>query len=91
VKSVYVVRAIPVRNIEGDIAWWVRADAFADGSRPTDVVFLRDGSMCGQAEGLERVSADRTLLYASEAEAVRDGIARLRQAEGNRELRRLMG
>jgi hypothetical protein len=80
-KSVYVVRAIPVRNVAGQIAGWVRADVFADGSQPTDAVILRDGTVWGQAEGLERVSADRTLLYATQADAVRDGIARLRQAD----------
>jgi hypothetical protein len=81
VKSIYLVRAIPVRDVAGEIAGWVRADVLADGSRPTDSVFLRDGSMCGQSEGIRRVSDDRTLLYRTQAEAVRDGIARLRQAD----------
>jgi hypothetical protein len=80
-KSVYVVRAIRVRDVEGTIAGCVRADIFAEGSRPTDAVILRDGSMCGQAEGLQRVSADRSLLYGTEAEAVRDGVERLRRAD----------
>jgi hypothetical protein len=81
VNSVYVVRAIPVRDIEGGIAGWVRADVIADGSRSSDIVILRDGTAVGQVEGLKRVSADRTLLYASEAEAVRDGIEGLREAD----------
>jgi hypothetical protein len=83
-KSVYVVRAIPVRNVAGEVAGWVHPDVFADGTRPTDGVILRDGSMCRQAEALERISADRSLLYMTEAEAVRDGIDRPRELDGEK-------
>jgi hypothetical protein len=80
-KSVYVVRAIPVRDEHGTIQGWVRADVLADGSKPSDAVFLRDGSICAQVEALDRVARDPGLLYSTEEEAVREGIARLRAAD----------
>ena len=79
-RSVYVVRAIPVRDDNRKIIGWVRVDIFADGSNLTDVVYLRGGLACSQAEAVERIQCDLGLLFTSEAEAVRDGFARLRRA-----------
>jgi hypothetical protein len=79
-KTVYAVRAVPVRDADGAVIGWVRADLLADGTSPNDVVILRDGAAYGQAEAIERIACDPGLLYASEEEAVRDGIARLRAA-----------
>jgi hypothetical protein len=79
-SSLYVVRAIPVRDERKAIVGWVRVDVLADGTRPSDAVFLRDGSACGQAEAGERIVANPALLYRTRAEAVRDGLARLREA-----------
>ena len=79
-NNVYVVRAVPVRTERGAIAGWVRADVLADGTLASDVVFLRDGSACGQAEALKRVAESPALLYRTRAEAVREGINRLREA-----------
>ena len=64
----------------GAIIGWV-ADLLADGTKPTDLVFLRDGSACGQAEATERLALDPSLLYPTRDEAVRDGLARLRAAD----------
>ena len=50
-KNVYVVRAAPVRDEGGSVAGWVRVDVLADGTLASDVVFLRDGSACGQTDG----------------------------------------
>lgn len=80
-KTVYAVRAIPVRDARGSVLGWVRADPFADGTNPTDMVILRDGSACGQAEAADRLSLDPGLLYPTRAEAVREGLARLREAD----------
>lgn len=80
-KTVYAVQTLPVRDAKGVIIGWVRADLFADGTQPTDVVILRDGSPCGQAEAAERLAADPGLLYRTRDEAVRDGLARLRAAD----------
>jgi len=52
---------------------------FADGTNPTDLVILRDGSAFGQAEARERVSTDRSLLYSTREAAVKDRLARLRE------------
>ena len=90
-RSVYLVRAIPACDTTGKITGWVRVDIFADGTQATDGAILRDGSMCGQVEALARIAADPTLLYATEAEAICDGVARLRQAEREGELRPLIG
>lgn len=79
--TMYAVRAVPVRGAGGDIVGWVRADLFADGTKPDDMVILRDGTACGQAEAMARAARDLGLLYPTEAEAVRDGIARLRAAD----------
>lgn len=79
-NTYYIVQTLPVRDASGAIAGWVRGDCLADGSRPTDTVFLRDGSACGQQEALARVQGDRGLLYETREEAVRDGIERLRAA-----------
>ena len=87
-RTVYVVRAIAVRNDVGAVVGWVRADPLADGTRPTDAVFLRDGSACGQAEASKRIGRDPGLLYPSEADAVREGLAQLRAAEARRRHRR---
>jgi hypothetical protein len=53
----------------------------ADGTKPTDMVFLRDGSACGQAEAAERIARDPSLLYPTRDEAVRDGLVSLRAAD----------
>lgn len=79
-RNIYAVQTAPVRDEAGAIAGWLRTDPLADGSSPTDTVFLRDGSSCGQAEAMRRVQLDRTLLYSTDEEAVLDGIARLRDA-----------
>lgn len=81
-SNVYVVRAVPVRDQAGAVAGWVRVDVLSDGTSPSDLVFLRDGSACGQADAMKRVAEDPTLLYQTEDEAVRDGIDRLRKATG---------
>lgn len=65
----------------GAIVGWVRADAFTDGTKPTDMVVLRDGSACGQAEASLRISLDPSLLYRTQDEAAKDGLARLREAD----------
>ena len=65
----------------GAIIGWVRADLLADGTKPTDLVLLRDGSACGQAEAAERLALDPSLLYPTRDEAMRDGLARLRAAD----------
>lgn len=80
-KTVYAVRTIPVRDSEGAIAGWVRTDMFADGTKPTDLVVLRDGSAWSQAEAAQRIAMDPTLLYRTRDEAVKDGLARLRKAD----------
>lgn len=80
-NTVHVVRTIPVLDADGSVRGWVRAGLLADGSSPTDQVFLRDGTACGQAEALERLASDSGLLYSTRDEAVRDGLARLRKAE----------
>jgi hypothetical protein len=79
-KTVYVVRAAPVRDVGGAVVGWVRVDLLADGTKPTDTVYLRDGTACGQAEAIARVACDPGLLYPSEDEAVREGLAQLRAA-----------
>ena len=80
-KTVCVVRAIPVRRTDGSIGGWARVDPTADGSKDTDLVYLRDGTANGQAEALRRASDDPGLLYPTRDAAVRDGIARLREAD----------
>jgi hypothetical protein len=51
------------------------------GTQRSDLVFLRDGSACGQADPVERLAFDPGLLYPTRDEAVRDGLARLRAAD----------
>lgn len=80
-NTVYAVRTIPVRNVKGAVIGWVRADVLADGTKPTDLVFLHDGSSCGQADAAERLALDPSLLYPTRDEAVREGLARLRSAD----------
>jgi hypothetical protein len=80
-KAVYAVRTVPVVGPDGTDLGWVRADPFADGSSPTDVLYLRDGSACDQSVALARIAADRSLLYRTREEASRDGLARLRAAD----------
>lgn len=70
----------PFATAEGSSKVGFRADPFADGLKPTDSVFLRDGSTCGQAEAGERIALNPALLYATRDEAVHDGLARLREA-----------
>jgi hypothetical protein len=81
-KNVYAVRTLPVLDVAGNVAGWVRADVFADGTKASDMVFLRDGSAYAQAEAMERINADRSLLYETQEEAAGDGLARLREAHG---------
>jgi hypothetical protein len=76
-KTVFAVRTIPVRDANGAVLGWVRADMVADGTRPTDMVVLRDGSALAQSEAGERIGRDLGLLYPTREEAVRDGLARL--------------
>jgi hypothetical protein len=80
-NTVYAVRALPVRDMKGAVIGWVRADVLADGTKPTDLVFLRDGSACGQADAAERLALDPSLLYPTRDAAVRAGLARLRAAD----------
>ena len=54
-NSVYAVRTLPVRDDKGAVIGWVRSDPLADGTKPTDLVFLRDGSACGQTDAAERL------------------------------------
>lgn len=84
-KTVFAVSTIPVRDSAGAIVGWVRADLLADGTEPTDAVFFRDGTACGQAEALERLERDPSLLYPTREEAVHDGLRRLRQAAADRD------
>jgi hypothetical protein len=83
VNTVNAVRAIPVRADDGSVQGWVRADLLADGSSPTDRVFLRDGTACGQAEALGRLASDAGLLFRTRDEAVRDGLVRLSKADAH--------
>jgi hypothetical protein len=83
-ETAYVVRTVPLVDPKGATIGWVRVGLFNDGTMPSGQVFLRDGSVCGQAEALERVSRDRELLYGSQEEAARDGLARLRAADAVR-------
>ena len=85
-KTVYVVRAVPVRRLGGAIVGWVRVDPLADGTKATDMVFLADGTACSQLEAMELVAGRPGLLYPTQAAAVNAGIARLRQADGRGEL-----
>lgn len=45
-------------------------------------VLLGDGIACGQAEAAKRLELDPSLLLVTRDEAVRDGLARLRAADG---------
>ena len=80
-KTVYAVRTIPVRGVGGAVVGWVRVDLVADGTKPTDMVYLRDGRACAQDEALSLVTRDPGLLFPTRAEAARDGLARLREAD----------
>lgn len=80
-NTVYAVRALPVCDVTGAVIGWVRGDLLADGTKPTDVVFLRDGSACGQTEAAERLALDPSLLYPTRDEAVRAGLAILRTVD----------
>lgn len=82
-ETVYVVPTVPVRDQRGRILGWVRTDILADGTSPSDMIFLRDGSACGQAEAAERIAADPALLYRTRAAAVQDGLQRLRTADAS--------
>lgn len=82
-KYVYAVKTIPVRDMRGAVIGWVRVDLFADGTEPADMVFLRDGTACGQAEALKRVTRDPGLLYPTRVDAAREGLARLRDADAS--------
>ena len=60
---------------------------FADGTKSTDMVVLRDGSAVSQSEAAGRIVRDLTLLYPTREEAVRDGLAQLRAADARGEAR----
>jgi hypothetical protein len=81
VNTVYAVQSLPVLDMKGAVIGWVRADLLADGTKPSDIVILRDGSACGQADAAERVARDPSLLYPTRDEAVREGLANLRAAD----------
>lgn len=80
-NTVYAVQTLPVRDAKRAVIGWVCADLSADGTQPTDLVFLRDGSACGQADAADRLARDPSLLYATRDEAVRAGFARLQAAD----------
>lgn len=80
-NAAYVVRTLPVRDANGIILGWVRADLFADGTKPTDMVVLRDGFGYGQAEAAQMITREPGLLFPTREEAVRDGFALLRKAD----------
>jgi hypothetical protein len=80
-RTIYAVQTIPLRTIDGDVVGWVRVDPFADGMPGRDQVILRDGSARPQAEAIDRIAADRSLLWPTRDQAVRDGINRLRAAD----------
>ncbi len=84
-KTVYAVRAIPLRDVDGAVIGWVGVDLVADGTRPSDMVLLADGTACGQVEALVRVARDPGLLYPTEEAAVHEGLTRLREADARRE------
>jgi hypothetical protein len=88
-KTVYAVRTLPVRDAGGVIRGWVRIDLHADGAKSDNLVFLRDGTAYGQAEAMRRIAADFGLLYPTRDEAVRKGIARLRETDTGDELQAL--
>lgn len=83
-KTVYAVSTVPVRDAQGVIIGWVGADPLADGTNPTDMVVLRDGSACGQAEAAQRIARDPALLYPTRYAAVQHALARLGKADGRR-------
>jgi len=85
-KTLYAVRAIPVRLRDGTILGWARVDLLADGTSPRAVVYLADGRAYEQADAIELVSRDPDLLYATEDAAVQDGFTRLRAADARGEL-----
>ena len=41
-NTVYAIRALLVRDVKGTVIGWIRADPLADGTKHTDLVFLRD-------------------------------------------------
>jgi hypothetical protein len=86
-KTVFAVRTLPVLDANGAVLGWVRADMVADGTRPTDMVVLRDGSALGQSEAAERIGRDLGLLYPTREEAVRDGLEALRASAARLERR----
>jgi hypothetical protein len=77
--TAYAVRTLPARDPKGDTIGWVRGDVLADGTQPTDLIILRDGSACGQAEAAFDLTPACSIPTPDEA--VRDGIARLRAAD----------
>jgi len=87
VGTVYAVRTLPVRRTDdGKLMGWVRIGIDAERGDPNNAFYLRDGSVCREAEALRRVSEDPTLLYRTRREAVDAGIARLREADARGEL-----
>jgi hypothetical protein len=81
-STLYVVQSIPVRDQGGAVVGWARVDTTAKGPDPRNTIYLRDGSASPEAEALQRIGVDPTLLYPTREEAVLDGIARLREADG---------
>jgi hypothetical protein len=81
-STVYAVSTIAVRRMnDRKRMGWVRVGIDAEQGDPNSAFYLRDGSVCREAEVLRRIREDPTLLYRTRREAVEAGIARLREAE----------
>lgn len=82
-RNVYAVATVPVVGEDREVIGWARADIFADGTRPTDKVILRDGVAYDQVEATAMVAEDPLgLLWPTRDAAARDGLAALRAADG---------
>jgi len=87
VSTVYAVSTIPVRRVnDRKLMGWVRVGIDAEQGDPDNAFYLRDGSVCREAEALRRIREDPRLLYRTLREAAEAGIARLRVAEDRGEL-----
>ncbi len=86
-KTAYIIRAIP--SATGAAPSAAGSESTSSPTAPgNDTVFLRDGSACEQADAILRVQLDPGLLYATQNEAARDGLARLRAADKRSEVER---
>ena len=80
--TVYAVRTLPLRRVDnGKVMGWVRVGIGAEEGNPHNAFYLRDGSVCREAESIRRINADPSLLYKTRREAIQAGIARLREAD----------